>query len=175
MLPRPFFALLFTLFATLGADAQTESDDPLAKTIPNYTRVTDGEIVYSGQPSEDDFQVVKDAGFKTVINLRPTAEMSFDEKKVVEGLGMAYVNIPITMISITDEKVARLAVLLGDPEAAPVLLHCGSSNRVGGMWYIYSALFTDTSEREAMEEATKYGLRSEMLKKVVQRYVATRK
>ena len=175
MIPRPFFALLVTLLATQGAHAQTESEDPLAKTIPNYTRATDGEIVYAGQPSQDGFQVVKDAGFQTVINLRPADEMSFDEKKVVEDLGMAYVNIPITTLSITDEKVGRLADLLGDPEAAPVLLHCGSSNRVGGMWYIYRALFTDASEEEAMEEATKYGLRSAMLKTVVERYVSTRK
>ena len=175
MIPRLFLALLVTLLATPGALAQTESEDPLAKTIPNYTRAADGEIVYAGQPSKDGFRAVKDAGFKTVINLRPADEMNFDEKKVVEGLGMTYVNIPITTLSITEEKVGRLADLLGDPEAAPILMHCGSSNRVGGMWYIYRALFTDASEEEAMEEATKYGLRSVMLKTMVESYVSSRK
>ncbi len=169
------FSLLAGLVATAGALAQTETKDPLAKEIPNYVRPADGNVAYTGQPREDGFQAVKDAGFKTVINLRPADEMNFDEKKVVEGLGMTYVNIPITTLSITGEKVGRLADLLGDPEAAPILMHCGSSNRVGGMWYIYRALFTGASEEEAMEEATKYGLRSVMLKTMVESYVSSRK
>ena len=167
--------LLAGLLATSGAHAQTGAAEPLAKAIPNYTRSADGKIVYAGQPSEDNFQTLKEAGFKTVINLRPADEMSFDEKKVVEELGMTYVNIPITTFSITEEKVGQLADLLGDPDAAPVLMHCGSSNRVGGMWYIYRALFGDASEEEAMKEAVEYGLRSATLKTVVERYVSKRK
>jgi len=174
---RLLLFLLSGLVAIPGAQAQTqtETEDRLAKEIPNYLRPADGKVAYAGQPSEDGFQAVKDAGFKTVINLRPADEMSFDEKKVVEGLGMAYVNIPITTFSITEEKVGQLADLLGDPDAAPVLFHCGSSNRVGGMWYIYRVLFEEASEEEAMEEAVEYGLRNATLTTVVKEYVSERK
>ncbi len=174
---RLFVFLLAGLVATgvAHAQTQTETEDPLAKEIRNYVRPTDGNVAYGGQPTEDGFQAVKDAGFKTVINLRPVDEMSFDEKKVVEDLGMTYVNIPITTFSITDEKISQLAELLGDPEAAPVLMHCGSSNRVGGMWYIYRVLFEEASEEEAMEEAVEYGLRNTMLTTAVKQYVSKRK
>ncbi len=172
---RFFLFLLAGLVASPGAHTQTETEDPLAKEIKNYVRPTDGNVAYGGQPTEDGFQAVKDAGFKTVINLRPVGEMSFDEKKVVEDLGMTYVNIPITTFSITDEKISQLAELLGDPEAAPVLMHCGSSNRVGGMWYIYRVLFEEASEEEAMEEAVEYGLRNTMLTTAVKQYVSKRK
>ena len=115
---RLFLFLLAGLVATgvAHAQTQTETEDPLAKEIRNYVRPTDGDVAYAGQPTADGFQAVKDAGFKTVINLRPVDEMSFDEKKVVEDLGMTYVNIPITTFSITDEKISQLADLLGDPD-----------------------------------------------------------
>lgn len=175
MKQRFFFSLLTGLFAAPGAHAQTETEDPLAKDIPYFTRSADGKMIYAGQPDADGFQAAKEAGFKTVINLRPDDEMDFDEKKVVEDLGMTYVNIPITTFSITEEKVSQLGDLLGNREDAPVLLHCGSSNRVGAMWYIYRALFEDASEEEAMEEAVTHGLRSTMLTQVVKRYVSKRK
>ena len=172
----PFFLFLLAgLVGSPGAHTQTETKDPLAKEIKNYVRPADGNVAYGGQPTEDNLQAVKDAGFKTVINLRQADEMSFDEKKVVEDLGMTYVNIPITTSSITDEKISQLADLLGDPEAAPVLMHCGSSNRVGGMWYIYRVLFEEASEEKAMEEALEYGLRSATLTTAVKQYVSKRK
>ena len=170
-----FVALVAALVATQTTYAQTDVEDPLAKSIPNYTRSEDGKVIYAGQPTKDSLQAVKDAGVKTVINLRPHEEMSFDEKAVVEDLGMTYVNIPITTLSITEEKVGQLADLLDDPAAAPVLLHCGISNRVGGMWYIYRALSGNASEEQAMEEAVAYGLRSAMLTQVVKLYVSTHK
>ena len=88
---------------------------------------------------------------------------------------MTYVHIPITTFSITEEKVEQLAELLANAEDAPVLLHCGSSNRVGGLWYIYRALYDGLSEEEAMEEGVEHGLRSTMLTQVVKRYVSKRK
>jgi uncharacterized protein (TIGR01244 family) len=170
--------ILFLAFAghavASAAHSQTDTDDPLAKEIPNYVRPA-GTIAFSGQPAEETFKKLKEAGYKTILNLRPADELSFDEKKVVEELGMTYVNIPITTFSITDEKVSQFTKVVGDSANKPLLIHCGSSNRVGGLWYIYRALTDKVPEEESLEEATAFGLRSLGLKMVVLRYVDQRK
>ncbi len=57
----PFFLFLLAgLVASPGAHAQTqtETEDRLAKAIPNYVRPADGKVAYAGQPTEDGFQAV---------------------------------------------------------------------------------------------------------------------
>ena len=125
-----------------AAQGQTGAapQDPLAEEIPNYTR-PDQEIAFAGQPPEAVFAKLKEAGFHTILSLRHPEEISFDEKKAVEDLGMSFVNIPITNSTITDEKVEQFSRVVSDPENKPLLIHCGAASRVGGMWYIYRALF----------------------------------
>ncbi len=91
-------------------------------------------ITVSGQPDEQALGVFADSGYTTVIDLRGSGEnRGFDEKAAVEGLGMSYVPLPIESgEQISFESAAELTRLI---EAAdgPVLLHCGSGNRVGAL------------------------------------------
>jgi uncharacterized protein (TIGR01244 family) len=174
---KPLIALA-ALGVTLSGltDAQSEINDPLAgdPEIPNYRRQTE-ELAFAGQPTPESFEKIKEAGFKTVLNIRPDREMRFDEKKVVEELGMTYLTIPITTKTITDEKVDSFAEIVDDPDNKPLLIHCAGSNRVGGMWYIYRALKHGVPEEESLEEAVAAGLRSPVLEQIVLKYVEERK
>jgi uncharacterized protein (TIGR01244 family) len=156
--------------AAVGSYAQ----DRLAEEIPNYTR-PDEEIAFAGQPPEEVFAKLKDAGFQTILSLRSPEEINFDEKKAVEAHGMTFVNIPITSSTITDDKVAQFSRVVSDPENKPLLIHCGAASRVGGMWYIYRALFDKAPEEQSLEEALARGLDSPALEQVVKDYVASRK
>ena len=75
-------------------------------------------------------------GFRTVVNLRPETEGPADERAVVEAQGLRYVSIPVTADTFSLADVEALEKVLADPAAAPVLLHCGSSNRVGAAWAV---------------------------------------
>jgi uncharacterized protein (TIGR01244 family) len=56
-----------------------------------------------------------------------------DEQAVVESLGMDYVSLPIEgRGAISFENAAKLDQILGKYDE-PVLVHCGSSNRVGAL------------------------------------------
>jgi len=166
--------ILTFAFAVGLITATGYAQDPLAEEIPNYTR-PDEEIAFAGQPPEPVFAKLKEAGFQTILSLRNPDEISFDEKKAVEEQGMTFVNIPIVSTAITDEKVAEFSRVVSDPDNKPLLIHCGRASRVGGMWYIYRALFDKAPEEQSLEEALAAGLASPALEAVVKDYVESRK
>ena len=91
-------------------------------------------IATAGQPSAEALQVFADSGFRAVIDLRnPGEDRGFDEAAVVEQLGMRYVSLPIDgSAEVNMESAAALNALLAELDE-PVLLHCGSGNRVGAL------------------------------------------
>ena len=49
-------------------------------------------------------------------------------------------NIPVVEIIPSDDQVIRFARIVEDAKYFPLLIHCGSANRVGTMWTLYLAL-----------------------------------
>jgi len=122
------------------------------------TVVSTGEVkpvdglTSAGQPDAAGFKVFADQGYTTVIDLRTAGEdRGLDEPAVVESLGMDYVHLPIDRDGINFESAKTLDSLI---EAAdgPVLVHCGSANRVGALLALRKSL-----EGADDETALEYG------------------
>lgn len=115
--------------------------------LPNLREPRPG--VYScGQPSPEQLWELKDSGVATIVDLRGSGESDWDERAVVEGLGMAYHRIPVTgPEDINEENAQRLDEILDDVSARPALIHCGSGNRVGAL-YALKAYHCDNREVE---------------------------
>ena len=98
-------------------------------------------VTSSGQPGEDALRVFRDSGYAAVVDLRGEAEdRGLDEQTVVEGLGMSYVPFPIDgRDKINFDAAERLSALI-DAQDGPVLIHCGSGNRVGAMLALIESL-----------------------------------
>ncbi len=98
-------------------------------------------ISAAGQPDYIALAVFADRGYAAVIDLRAEHEpRGLDEQVVVEGLGMDYVLMPIVdTAAINFENARRLDELLGKYDE-PVLIHCGSSNRVGALLALRESL-----------------------------------
>jgi uncharacterized protein (TIGR01244 family) len=98
------------------------------------------DLLVAGQPAADDWKALADAGVRTVINLRPAAEMQGrDERAEVAAAGLRYVELPIAGAGdINADNARKLAELLGQADG-PVLVHCGSGNRVGGLLAVAKA------------------------------------
>ena len=126
----------------------------------------------AGQPSQSDFGQAKAAGIKTVINLRQAGEFTaFDEEQVVTSLGLQYIALPWRGPNeLTDEVFDRTRELLRSVEQ-PVLLHCGSANRVGAVWLPWRVLDGGLTFEEALEEAHTVGLRTEAYEAKARDYV----
>jgi uncharacterized protein (TIGR01244 family) len=97
-------------------------------------------IVAAGQPGPEALPKLGAMGFKTVLNLRMPAEGGpANEREVVEGQGLRYVSVPMTAASFSLADVEAVEKVIGDPTAGPILFHCASSNRVGGVWAVIQA------------------------------------
>jgi len=97
-------------------------------------------ITAAGQPDEAALKVFAERGYTTVIDLRTAGEdRGMDEPAVVESLGMDYVSLPIGRDSITYDSARKLDALIRDADG-PVLVHCGSSNRVGALLALRKSL-----------------------------------
>ena len=97
-------------------------------------RPVDG-VTTAGQPDERALRVFADNGYVAVIDIRTAGEdRGLDEPIVVEELGMEYILMPVSgKNGITFENAERLEQLV-DSYDAPVLVHCGSANRVGALF-----------------------------------------
>jgi uncharacterized protein (TIGR01244 family) len=97
-------------------------------------------LLTAGQPAPSDWQAIAARGVTTVVNLRTPKEMEGrDEAAEVQAAGMHYVSIPVAGADgIDDANAARLREVLR-VATGPVLVHCASGNRVGGLLALMAA------------------------------------
>lgn len=140
--------------------------------IPNYARLTPA-LAAAGQPTPEAIPKLRALGFRTVVNLRADSEPGVaGEAEAVRAQGLDYVSVPITAESFSLAAVAAVQRVLDDPERAPVLLHCSSSNRVGGVWAVIQARTRGLSAEAAVTEGRQAGLHSQAMIDAVERLLA---
>jgi uncharacterized protein (TIGR01244 family) len=173
--------LLVAITTAIAAGGQDSSklaqiEQALKDDIPKLLCVNDS-IATSGQPKDGAFAKLAANGFKSVLNLR-TASEGVDlarEREMTEKAGLRYISIPVVPNDPRPEQVDEFIRAMKDSSAQPMLIHCGSANRVGGFWMIYRVVGQGWAEDKALEEATKIGLTSPTLKKFAQDYIANHK
>ena len=149
--------------------------DVQPKPIPSFFRVNES-VCTGGQPTDAAIEDLAKQGVKSIINLRRPGE-SVDpvaEGERVQKLGIRYYSIPIDAKAIADSQIEEFMRLVGDPENAPLFIHCAAANRVGGLWLIYRVLKDGWSVEKADEEAKNIGLRSQELRQYALDYIARR-
>lgn len=129
--------------------------------IDRFFKVDEG-FYRGGQPSAyQDFVNLKNKGIKTVINLRKAPEVSAQEQKIVEGLGMKYINVPYSSFSYpTRKEIADLMGMVTDKNLRPVFLHCKhGKDRTGVVGVLYRVQEQKWSVQRAYNEALKLDIR----------------
>ena len=136
----------------LNAQAVTET------AIKNIQQA--GEQVFAGgQPSQAQLEQLKQAGISAVVSLRPSSELSWDERKVVESLGMTFHHIPVNgLADINLEKAKALHQLLQSNPQTPMFLHCASGNRVGALVAVIEHEIKQQPVEKAIAEGRRWGL-----------------
>lgn len=138
--------------------------------VNNLSR--DGDMYFAGQPTRKGLATLAERGVKTIINLRPEGEMvkrvDFDELRAVAALGMEYVTIPLTLDTFDAGDTDRLDEILR-VRSGGVLMHCGSSNRVGALWALYLYRHRGLQMEDALTKGRHAGLRAPALIEVIKR------
>lgn len=158
-------AVLALLLLVAEVPASLDSSE-----IPNY-KLLRPSLAVAGKPSPEALPRLKTHGFKTVVDLRMEAEGTAEEKAVVEAQGLRYVSVPMTAASFRLQDALAVGQVLDDPGAAPVLLHCASSNRVGAVLAVLAAKSGKPLD-QALEEGRQAGLNSEAMVEAVRRVLA---
>lgn len=131
-----------------------------------------GDLYLAGQPSAADYQLLKDRGVRTVIDLRkPGENRAFTEARVVTDLGMNYMALPWNgPDELTDDKLDAMRKLLREADR-PAVMKCGSSNRVGAGWLAYRVLDEGVAVDAALAEAKRVGMRTPAYETITLRYI----
>jgi protein tyrosine phosphatase (PTP) superfamily phosphohydrolase (DUF442 family) len=118
-------------------------------------------LATGGQPAEAHLRALHDAGVAVVLDIRdPMEARPFDEGAAAGGIGMRYVNVPITSGALSDESMDRILAVLRNRSEGAVFFHCASGNRVGGPLIAHLVLDNGMDEDDAVEIAMRAGLRS---------------
>lgn len=146
MLQRSVLILLLAASFAIAGEAPDSVKVDLADVVEQgQVSPLDG-ITSAGQPDEAALSVFAENGYVAVIDMRTAGEdRGLDEPAAVEGLGMQYVPFPISSSDINLEIAGELDALLKQFDG-PVLLHCGSGNRVGAMLALRE--FLDSGDAE---------------------------
>ncbi len=154
-------AMLLSVFmlalAACGPTYDVDREVLEAADIANFSAPQD-LVFASGQPTEEQIQTLADAGIRHVISLRTDGEIDWDESSLVNAAGMEFYSIPVAGAEgVTSENAATLDQLLAQLDGQPVLLHCGSSNRVGALRAM-TARDGGASIEDALAEGRRWGM-----------------
>ena len=143
---KAFLTAIITACAALAAQAGDPGSESRihvdlgAVVAEGKVEPVDG-ITSAGQPDAQALQVFAESGYAAVIDLRGGNEnRGYDEAAKVAELGMEYVSMPVVgRDGISFENARKLDELLAGYDA-PVLVHCGSGNRVGALLALRESL-----------------------------------
>lgn len=177
-------ALVVSLVVSLGAFSAAASQertklDGIQQTLKDdvpHILCLDERVATGGQPTDAAFGKLAANGYRAVLSLR-TASEGIDQKheqEMIEKAGLRYINIPVVSSAPKPEQVDEFIGAVTNKANYPMLIHCGSANRVGAFWLIYRVISQGWPEDKALEEAIKIGLTSPTLKTFAHEYILSR-
>ena len=118
--------------------------------ITNYKAVSE-TLASSGQPEEQQFKEIAQAGFDVVINLAmPNSDNALPEEGyLVTAQKMAYVHLPVPFEAPTVEDLRTFFALLETFKGKKCWVHCVVNYRVSAFLYHYFRLVRKVSDSEA--------------------------
>ena len=115
------------------------------KGMPNNYAKIDNYVSRSAQPNKEDFLWLKEQGVTDIINFRTMIEstLNFNEKKVVENLGMKYHHISTVTSKPNEEKINQFLSLVENIKnnGGKAHIHCkAGADRTGLYSFIYKVV-----------------------------------
>jgi len=161
---RSLLALVFVLglvaapFAWQAASPQAAPPQPPAKDavagVRNFTKV-DSTVACGGALSPEAFEALKQAGYKSIVNLRAASEPGNDveaAKKAAEAAGLKYFHLPFVPATPDPTMLDEFLKIVVKPENQPMMLHCASGGRASMFWAVKRVMIDGWPVEKAMGE-----------------------
>ncbi len=172
---RSFLVVLVVVVLAAPALAQVKKVDMPG--VRNFSRV-DATVGCGGQVDPSAMAALRKDGFVSVINLRQASEPGADvdaSRAAAQAAGLKYIHLPFNAAQPDEKVVESFLVAVADTSNQPVFIHCGSANRVGGVWMIKRALQDGWPIERARTEAEAIGLSSANLIAFATEYINKRR
>ncbi|MGE0443609.1 MAG: sulfur transferase domain-containing protein [Vicinamibacterales bacterium] len=170
---RTLVAFMTAVVLASPAFAQVQKQERAG--IRNFSRV-DATVSCGGAVDASAYPGLKQDGFVSVINLRLASEpgANIDEARAAAAsAGLNYIHLPFNVAQPDSAVVDRFLAAVSTPANQPVLVHCGSANRVGGVWMIKRVLQDGWAIDRARAEAEAIGLNSPQMAAFALEYINT--
>jgi uncharacterized protein (TIGR01244 family) len=96
-------------------------------------------------------------------------------RAAAQAAGLKYFHLPFSTAMPDPKTVDSFLATVADARNQPVFVHCGSANRVGGMWMIKRVLQDKWAMDTARAEAEAIGLREAAMIAFVTEYITSHK
>src|SRR6185436_6746049 len=163
------------LMAVATALAQVQKSERAG--IRNFSRV-DATVACGGAVDPSAIASLKQDGYVSIINFRLASEEGANveqERAAAQAAGLKYIYLPFNVSAPDPKVVDSFLAAVADKRNQPVFIHCGSANRVGGMWMIKRVLQDHWPIDQARTEAEAIGLREPAMIAFVTDYINTHK
>jgi len=122
------------------------------KDIYNYLFYHD-KLSSSGMPTTEQMRAIAEAGVELVINLAPhdVPHAIPEETKLVESLGMDYINIPVNWNTPTKDGLNIFMDTMDANKNRKIHVHCEANFRASGFITVYRILRLGWNPEKAFE------------------------
>ena len=127
--------------------------------LPNL-HLVNMTIFRGAQPQPEGLKKLVQMRIRTIINLRGSSDMTYNEGKMAEELGLKYFNLPLPALSSPNmEEINKILAVMRNSENTPVFVHCkNGDDRTGTIIACYRMAYEGWSDDQAIAEARKVGL-----------------
>lgn len=121
--------------------------------ILNFVPISN-TIATAGQPTEEQFAAIKDAGYQIVVNLALTTSTNAipREQQIVESQGMQYIHIPVLWENPTQANLDRFFQVMRDNADKRIFVHCAMNMRVSAFVYLYRRIQESIDDETAKQD-----------------------
>jgi uncharacterized protein (TIGR01244 family) len=161
---RSFLVALFVLGlvvapnAQQAATAQASQPQPPATVavagVRNFTKV-DSTIACGGALSPEAFEALKQAGYRSIVNLRGATEAGNnveEARKAADAAGLVYIHLPFVPATPDLTMLDEFLKAVVKPENLPMMLHCASGGRASMFWAVKRVMIDGWPIDKAMSE-----------------------
>jgi len=137
--------------------AEPTGEQEAASLLRNGRVPVDG-VLTGGQPTPEQFGAIREAGYETILNIRTEGETGNTSREAVEAMGFTYLELPIGGAPALNEANVRAFADLLEEARGPVVVHCGSGNRVGALFALKAFWIDGQSAEESLALGSAAGM-----------------